>query len=250
VKNKKKILVVGGLHGDESSGVDLVRRLRKNIPKDTTVVIANPDAVKKNIRFVETDMNRSFAVEVPVSLEEKVAAKLKSKVLDHDVVIDVHNTKAEGTTCAITVCKPSKLHFYLANHFGFDKLVIMPPSGSLISVCPDRAVSLEIETGRRMEFSTAYLMEKIKTLGSKVDEKKQLEIYRFINRVPRNTLVRLDIDLMRLTNFQKLSRNILEKLGLSPEHDYYPIFFKSHEKEEVVFTLVKYIGTRSIISVK
>jgi len=250
MKKTGKILVVGGLHGDESSGVDLVRKLREDSPRNITVVVGNPGAIEKNVRFLETDMNRSFLTEIPVSIEEKTAADLKEIILDHDVVIDVHNTKAEGTTCAITVCNPKEFHLGIASHFGFTKLVIMPPSGSMISVCPDRAISLEIETGRRREFSTAYLMEKIKTLGSKVDEKKQLEIYRFINRVPRNTLVRLDIDLMRLTNFQKLPRDILEKLGLSPEHDYYPIFFKSHEKEEVAFTLVKYVGARYITSVK
>ncbi|MEK7525006.1 MAG: succinylglutamate desuccinylase/aspartoacylase family protein [Patescibacteria group bacterium] len=246
MKQLKKLLVVGGLHGDESSGVDLVRRLQKVGLNNIKAVVANPEAVGKKVRFLETDMNRSFGVETPISLEERRASNLKKEFLVCDAVIDVHNTRARGTTCAITVCEPNKFHLGLATYFGFTKVVVMSPSGSLISVCPDRSISLEIENGRKKEFSTNFLVGKIVTMGDRSGGKKKLDVYQYVNKVSRKTLMRLGVDLDLIANFKKLSLGVLKKLALGRSSDYYPIFFKSNEKEEISFILVKYVGSKSL----
>ena len=55
-----KILVIGGMHGNEMLGIDLVKSLQENPLENIDSVLANEEAIKINKRFVEQDLNRSF----------------------------------------------------------------------------------------------------------------------------------------------------------------------------------------------
>jgi succinylglutamate desuccinylase len=63
----RKVAIVGGTHGNERIGIELIRQWvadRTPVERstfDTAVVMGNPLAVKKNIRYVESDMNRLFS---------------------------------------------------------------------------------------------------------------------------------------------------------------------------------------------
>eukprot|EP00596_Hydrurales_sp_CCMP1899_P000544 CAMPEP_0119039380 /NCGR_PEP_ID=MMETSP1177-20130426/8820_1 /TAXON_ID=2985 /ORGANISM="Ochromonas sp, Strain CCMP1899" /LENGTH=559 /DNA_ID=CAMNT_0007003157 /DNA_START=109 /DNA_END=1788 /DNA_ORIENTATION=- len=63
----RKVSIVGGTHGNERIGIELIRQWVENRNPivrstfDTALVIGNPLAVKKNIRFVDSDMNRLFS---------------------------------------------------------------------------------------------------------------------------------------------------------------------------------------------
>ena len=60
--------MVGGAHGNEANGVALAKHFIEH-PElvarpsfETVAMIANPEAVERNTRFVETDLNRCFDV--------------------------------------------------------------------------------------------------------------------------------------------------------------------------------------------
>lgn len=103
-----KIALIGGTHGNERVGVDLINYYseHKNNFSTFTVntMIANPKAVKQNQRFTEQDLNRCF---MPDDLNqsskrtyEQFRAKelrdiLGSKESPHfDFLIDIHSTNA------------------------------------------------------------------------------------------------------------------------------------------------------------
>ncbi|PSQ14095.1 succinylglutamate desuccinylase [Halobacteriales archaeon QS_8_69_73] len=74
-----EVAVVGGIHGDEPSGVRAVERLRAADPpleRGVKLVVANPPAVAAGERYLETDLNRSFPGDPDGSLEERLAAEL------------------------------------------------------------------------------------------------------------------------------------------------------------------------------
>ena len=238
-----RLLIVGGVHGDEPFGLRLVKRIKDVRPEGVEGVVANMKALKKGVRYLETDMNRSFAVEAPVSIEERRAEELMPKLMASDAVIDVHSTRAQGTTCAITVCEPNKLHLKIARHLNMKRLVIMPPSGSLVATCPDKAISLEIATDKLGVFSTIFLLERLKTLNDVGDyDNRVLMVYKFVNRVSRKTLERMKIDMGEIANFKKLSTITVSKLGLNMSSEFVPIFYKRDEREDMAFTLVKKVG--------
>lgn len=230
------ILIVGGLHGDEPSGIEVAKYFRKNTYSHIHSIIGNPEAIKQNIRFVGTDMNRSFQAKTYISIEEKRAKEIKKLLYKYDLIIDIHNTRAPHTTCAITTCTPNNLHILLANYFCFSKIVIMPPSGSLIAQNPDKAISLEIALDDTEKFSKEYLIKKLINLQEYLpsSKKKKLAIYKYGNTYKSSYLNKMGFDITNLTNFKDISKKQKIILKLPINNHYYPIFFKPDKKEDTI----------------
>ena len=55
-----KILVIGGMHGNEMLGIDLVKSLQENPLENIDSVLANEEAIKINKSFRRDKLNRSF----------------------------------------------------------------------------------------------------------------------------------------------------------------------------------------------
>ena len=66
----RTVAIVGGTHGNERLGVELIRawQLQPSLVTrssfTTTLVMANPLAVERNVRFVDSDLNREFAAAI------------------------------------------------------------------------------------------------------------------------------------------------------------------------------------------
>ena len=64
----RKVAIVGGTHGNERIGVELVRQWAadgtalKRSSFETNVLLGNPSAIKANTRYVKDDMNRQFSI--------------------------------------------------------------------------------------------------------------------------------------------------------------------------------------------
>ena len=125
-----RVAVTGGTHGNEPNGVELARHLQRH-PElaargsfDTTVLITNPAAVAKSVRYVEEDLNRCFlkkdlADDGRSSLEAVRARELnailgpKGTVDAMDYIIDLHNTTA-NTGVALMISPTDELSHGLA----------------------------------------------------------------------------------------------------------------------------------------
>lgn len=237
----KKLLVVGGLHGDEPTGIAVAKHFLSQKTKGVFGVLGNEAAIKRNKRFLETDLNRSFGKKMPVSLEEKIASSLAATVHKADLIIDIHNTKAKNCTSVIVTCKPNSLHKTLANYFGFSRMIIMPSSGSLIAQNSKRAISLEISESDRPKHSEEDLARLITNLKLVKFKRAELAYYRFVNAVPLKTLERLGIKKSQLENFVRLPKGVVAKLQLDKTKAYSPFFLKKDKKEEIAFTLIERI---------
>ncbi|XP_069617182.1 aspartoacylase isoform X1 [Ranitomeya imitator] len=108
-----KVAIFGGTHGNELSGVLLVKHWLKHggeITKPGMEVrpfIANPKAVEKCVRYIDTDLNRVFDSE---SLSNDRTGKIPYEITQaqkinslfgpkgskdaYDVILDLHNTTA------------------------------------------------------------------------------------------------------------------------------------------------------------
>jgi len=233
MKKLRNLLIVGGLHGDENTGIEIAKR--------TGGLLANPLAINANRRFIETDLNRSFGVETPISLEEKLASDLTKTVMRNKYVLDIHDTKAQNCTSAIVVTRFNKYHLGIANYFGMKRIVRMPTSGSLISLMPRTSISLEYSKNEVNEMFINRITEKIGKLDFTKLTKGEIKLYQFAGKVLRSSLDRLDIDINRFNNFEKIDLSICKQLGLKNKLFYYPFFLKKNEREEIAFTLLKSI---------
>lgn len=239
----KNLVIIGGLHGDEKTGIEIVGYFRKHPVHGVESIIANPPAVGKNKRFLETDMNRSFSPPVAISQEEHLANRLKETIKNADLVFDFHNTRARYTTCAIVTMSPTEQHKRLTAFFGFHRLVIMPPSGSLISQNPKYAISFEIANNERKKLTSKMMIKKItelKNMNKSMDVKK-LEYFFFYYKVTKATLKRLGISEQMVHNFKPLTSVQKKKLHIPLQKDVYPIFKKDRFEKEAFILVEKRI---------
>jgi aspartoacylase len=112
----KKVLVFGGTHGNEWTGIWLVQKyadkLQKKHPSlDIEFIFSNPEAHKINKRFKDEDLNRAFQFlheDRPYSFEHQRAKEIREKILSGPCfVIDLHTTTSNmGKTLIITDYNP------------------------------------------------------------------------------------------------------------------------------------------------
>ncbi len=99
------IMIIGGTHGNERTGVEVVRRLVRDITEGKqnlfagklTLVLGNIPAIVQNVRGVEgRDLNRYFSPRALAnddgSAEYRRAHELVPYIAAADVVIDLHAT--------------------------------------------------------------------------------------------------------------------------------------------------------------
>ena len=122
------VAIVGGTHGNETSGIQLVRNWREyGLPHhygslSLSLHLANEAAIKANTRFVEDDLNRQFSFErllaADTSLEARLAKALNNTLgpkgdAKNDLVIDIHNTTSNmGAT--LIILEADEFHISMA----------------------------------------------------------------------------------------------------------------------------------------
>lgn len=99
-------IVVGScIHGVETGSLPAVVELLEELttgavtPVGTlTVFLGNPEAVRKEVRFVEADLNRVFHSDAPPSLEARRAAQLRPLLDSASLFFDFHQTMQPSLT--------------------------------------------------------------------------------------------------------------------------------------------------------
>lgn len=93
-----KIAVVGGTHGNEPVGIEVMNYLKSNRPSkcinEYECFLGNPKAYDEKKRFVDTDLNRTFGVKgqragYEGDQSEKLSSQIKGKF---DFILDLHTT--------------------------------------------------------------------------------------------------------------------------------------------------------------
>jgi succinylglutamate desuccinylase len=136
----RRVLVLGGVHGNEVTGVMLVEQLRADLESAAlalaagtlTLVVGNPRAVELGTRGSEShaDLNRAFAATTlqpngPDTYEARRARELAPLIAASDLVIDLHATNKPSEPLAIAmVDTPERRE--LCALFTCDKLLIVP----------------------------------------------------------------------------------------------------------------------------
>lgn len=117
-KNKgPKVIIFSGIHGDEVSGVkaldELVPKL-KIIKGEVYFVYSNLEAIKRDKRFVEYNLNRCFLDKQTKTMKSTLegrTAKQLLKILKHcDYSLDLHSSKSSKNKPYL-ICEKNCLDF-------------------------------------------------------------------------------------------------------------------------------------------
>lgn len=145
----KNILFVGSQHGDERLGICLYEYIKYTDPQlaeSATYLCANPLAFAQNVRFTESDMNRSYQSSDDPSYEHQRAQYILSYIDSHDFdyVLDFHTSTSDVDVLFISP-KIDGVRREIIASSDIGNIVVMPEDivrHSLIGTCP-LAISVE-----------------------------------------------------------------------------------------------------------
>lgn len=144
-----KILLLGSQHGDELLGDKLYTHIQahyKHLLPHITFKIGNPRAHAAGVRFIESDLNRSYNGN-GLTYEEKRAEYLRVYIRDggFDLILDLHTTVCNQSPCFIThTIREETKPFLRASHI--ERVVLLSDPvirSSLDSVNPS-VIALEV----------------------------------------------------------------------------------------------------------
>ncbi|MCB0339332.1 MAG: succinylglutamate desuccinylase/aspartoacylase family protein [Bdellovibrionales bacterium] len=126
-----RVVIFGGVHGDEPSGVETVCFLRDQLTSGSiklqcgslTLAIANERAVERSVRFIEENLNRLFFLnsDSPDSCYERARAiELAPLIRNCDFFFDLHSTRAP--TEPFLMCESHLLP--VASNLGASNIVV------------------------------------------------------------------------------------------------------------------------------
>ncbi|MEY8714079.1 aspartoacylase [Francisella philomiragia] len=182
-----KLLVSGGVHGNEYTGIYIINRLKKYPLKAKTFeiipLLSNPEAFKLSKRYKDQDLNRSFSTEDLNNLSLNTYEDQRAREINQtygfksdspvDFLVDFHTTTANlGKTIITDGRSPlvNKLCAYLVERID-DLRVIKHQSITDVAINNIAPMSLTIEIGavhtsvydtKAIEITTEILNEIIK----------------------------------------------------------------------------------------
>lgn len=221
MKKNPKILFVVASHGDEPIGLKVAEKLKNFQNKDKfNYVIANPKALKKNVRFIDADLNRIYPGKPKGNNEEKMASRMLGyiKKKNYDYVIDLHGTVSQTGVFSI-ITKLNEKTLKLALMFDIKKIVIWPESGeSSGSLSTFAKCGIEIESGPKKSTATLKILENT-LLNFLNNSKKEINLKKEIKKREFYTVmgkIEKPIKGLKLKDWKKV-------------RNFYPVFVDQYE---------------------
>ncbi|MBU1046657.1 succinylglutamate desuccinylase/aspartoacylase family protein [Patescibacteria group bacterium] len=241
--NNIKVAVVACVHGDELVGKKIIRELNKLTIKNGILktFIANPEAVKKKKRCIDTDLNRSFPGNKNGTHEEKIAYKLNKELQDFNYVIDIHSTTTDVESLVI-ITKLNKEIRSLINAFNSKRVALMPKNiaqKAMIYYC-NAGISFEYGNDKSNDaYKNALndikiILSNLNLIEEKIKKPKQkTELYKVIDTLDKPKGCKVNKE---LKNFKEIKKGDLigetTTKKIIAKRSFYPILFseKAYEK--------------------
>lgn len=282
---RARLTIMGLTHGNEVSGfwilfefISYLKKIKPHLPFSIGVALGNTEAFKEGERFLECDLNRSFASKEPKLKEQKRAGILSKLLLRTDFLVDFHQTQ-RPTLKPFFIFPYTKNGFNLAANLSEEIPIVTHWGGgfSKDGMCTDEYLNskggtgisietgycgrdpLQISFGLKLIFEAVFLktfLRKEKTLSFPENlSPNELSIYTwsFVYPYPETELVSL---IEGLINFSFIEKG--KELGLcgtsilrAEEEGYlmFPKYIKSSQpKPKELFRLLKKISYKDLPS--
>lgn len=217
-----KILVIGGMHGNETLGLEVVKLFQDNPINQVDTLVANEQAVKANCRFVGQDLNRSFPGDrKSVDYEPRRAAEILEATKMYDVVLDFHNTYCPENDCGFVGERAGDTLIDVAWFLGLDKVIVA--DYDCINMSANNCLSVEVSLDSALNNAKLWY-ERIVTL-SRIESfatKSNVQKFRFVYRMTLEDKEQLELDKLDLRAFQPLSKELARAMRVASPA--FPIF--------------------------
>lgn len=240
------ITVVGCMHGTEKVGKRIIDKLANiTLRKGTLItIIAHPYALKKNKRYIDTDLNRCFPGNRSGNIEERLAYYLRPYLQHTDYVIDIHSTTTDTTDVAIIKTYDNRMK-ELVNILSPRRVLHMKENygnGSLINHS-HLGISLEygkdssLHTYRQSLHSIYSLLEHLNMIPKRnhVATKKEPTYYSVFDVTPKPKGFVIE---KNIKNFKLVKKGSLlgtaNKKPIYAQEDFYPVLFDEDNYKDIL----------------
>jgi len=216
-----KILVIGGMHGNEPLGINLAESLFKTPIGGVDVMLANERAIAKNVRFINTDLNRAFPGNARArGYEHKCAAYLLDVCKGYDLVLDFHNTNCPDNDCSFVGQSAAKELFDISAQLGLSRVIIA--NYDCINKYAPNCISIEVSLASQL-MDVDIWREKLAALSQmKKVSRAAVEKFCFVYRMTLEDRDTLNLPAKNLQAFQPIPAVLAAKMGIKSLA--YPIF--------------------------
>lgn len=215
----KNVAIVGGTHGNEFSGIYLIRRyqdkpaLMQRDSFNVKTVWANPEAHRENKRYLHSDLNRQFKTTDLANPTLANYEQSRAKVLNEqlgpkgqaktDLIIDLHNTTSNMGACLILTQAGSFYNQMAAyvkmnmpeaiisrdeDHFAADDhalLCTVGRYGVLVEVGPQSQSVLRQDVLEQMDTMTRHILDFVElyNTGTLPELPAETEAFRYLHSI-------------------------------------------------------------------
>ncbi len=217
-----RILIIGGMHGNEPLGLEVVKLFSKKPVGGVDAVFANQQAIYINRRFVSDDLNRSFPGDISSrDYEPKRAAQLLGLTKNYDLVLDFHNTHCSNNSCGFLGETALKQLYDVSAWLGLNKVIVA--NYDCVNKYAPNCLSIEVSLDSEQN-DAKYWYDQIVRLTTAVEipAAVSLSIYAFIYRITLEDKKKFNLSTYRLEAFKPIPEELAVSLGVV--HPAYPIF--------------------------
>lgn len=104
-EGEPELAIVGSIHGDEPCGARAIEQLLLKAPdvkRPVKLIVANEEALERNVRYLEADLNRAFPGAADADTHEGRLAHALLGELRGCTILSMHSTKSYGEAFALT----------------------------------------------------------------------------------------------------------------------------------------------------
>ncbi len=182
----KKILIVACLHGSETFGLAVANYFAKHKLAEVECIVGNPRAVALKVRFLDSDLNRSFGG-AGKGYEGRRAAYLAQKIKDYNYVLDIHNTTTSVDSTPIAA-NLSKKTLAILNLHPSSEVALMPPRLARHALIGNHSGAVSLEYSFSFSKKAAALREVVAIVNSLLDgtpsKPKQRKVFYIKGTIP------------------------------------------------------------------
>lgn len=250
-----EVAVVGGIHGDEPAGVRAVEHLvetRPTVSRPVKLVVANEEAIERDVRYVKADLNRSFPGRADGQSHEVRLAHAVGEEVHDCVTLALHTTRSYGGLFAL-VDEVRDLARRVCPQLSADAVVETGHAeGRIFEVAPD---TIEVECGyqgseQAARNATQVAREFLAATGALHDEEtphqRELPVFRLGDPVPKAAAEEYEVF---VENFERVLEG--ERVAAADgevvlaEQDFHPVLLSAYGYEDVFGYMAERVGSLS-----
>ena len=239
--NKPRIALIACMHGNERAGLEIFKLLRKRgLKVPVKLIIANQYALKKNKRFLKSDLNRVFPGKKNGNLEEKLAYEITQEIVGMDYVIDLHSCSVESLPFAIVRNKKTLSKAFGTNLKHYVLYPLQKQGGASAIDFANYGIGLELgkhDRKKTIKDGFTAVVKLLRSIELNIQKSKPTgaSIFKITGSIYKNKNFKMNSKIVNFSKVKKGEPIAYEKeKTIRAEKEFYPILYGENSYKNIL----------------